>query len=378
MNDYRPVALTPVVMKCFERLVMERIKAGLSADLDPYQFAYRPNRSTEDAISTMLHFTLSHLDKKNTYARILFIDFSSAFNTIIPQQLVEKLKDLNVDTGTCNWILDFLTQRSQTVKVGNITSEPVVVNTGSPQGCVLSPLLFTLLTHDCTARFKSNLIIKFADDTTVVGLITDDEEAAYREEVEQLAVWCKAHNLALNTEKTKEMIVDFRTRTRPPHPPVNIDGSAVERVTSTKFLGVLLTDNLAPSSNTTAIIKKAQQRLYPLRQLKKADLSITALTMFYRGTIESLLTYCLTSWYGNSTEEEKKQLNRTVRTAEKIVGTTLPSLADMYQQRCLRRATGILGDTTHPSHSLISLLPSGRRYRSIDGEDEEVFFPICN
>ena len=214
---------------------------------------------------------------------------------------MEKLKDLNVDTGTCNWILDFLTQRSQTVKVGNITSEPVVVNTGSPQGCVLSPLLFTLLTHDCTARFKSNLIIKFADDTTVVGLITDDEEAAYREEVEQLAVWCKAHNLALNTEKTKEMIVDFRTRTRPPHPPVNIDGSAVERVTSTKFLGVLLTDNLAPSSNTTAIIKKAQQRLYPLRQLKKADLSITALTMFYRGTIESLLTYCLTSWYGNTT-----------------------------------------------------------------------------
>ena len=262
--------------------------------------------------------------------------------------------------------------------MGNNTSEPVTVNTGSPQGCVLSPLLFTLLTHDCTARSKSNLIIKFADDTTVIGLITDEEEAAYREEVEQLAVWCKAHNLALNTEKTKEMIVDFRTRIRPPHPPVNIDGSAVERVTSTKFLGVLLTDNLAPSSNITAITKKAQQRLYPLRQLKKADLSITALTMFYRGTIESLLTYCLTSWYGNSTAEEKKQLHRTVRTAEKIVGTTMPSLADMYQQRSLRRATGILGDTTHPSHSIISLMPSGRRYRSIGATTERMknsFFP---
>ena len=182
----------------------------------------------------------------------------------------------------------------------------------------------------------------------MVGLITTEDETAYRKEVEQLAVWCKAHNLALNTEKTKEMIVDFRTRIRPPHHPMTIDGSAVERVTSTTFLGVLLTDNLAPSSNITAITKKAQQRLYPLRQLKKVDLPIPALTMFYRGTIESLLTYCFTSWYGNSTVEEKKQLHRTLRTAERIIGTSLPFLADMYQQRCLRRATGIIGDTTHP------------------------------
>ena len=100
--------------------------------------------------------------------------------------------------------------------------------------------------------------------------------------------------------------------------------------------------------------------------------------MFYRGTIKSLLTYCLTSWYGNSTEEEKKQLNRTVRTAEKIVGTTLPSLADMYQQRCLRRATGILGDTLSQPHLPSAVWQKIQEYRGQDGEDEEQFFPIFN
>ncbi|XP_058241455.1 uncharacterized protein LOC131358028 isoform X1 [Hemibagrus wyckioides] len=88
LNDYRPVALTPINMKCFERLVMRHIKNLLPPSLDPMQFAYRPNRSTDDAITTTLHLALTHLDNKYTYLRMLFIDFSSAFNTIIPQHLI--------------------------------------------------------------------------------------------------------------------------------------------------------------------------------------------------------------------------------------------------------------------------------------------------
>ena len=168
-----------LLMKCFERLVLHHIKGSLPAKLDPLQFAYRANRSTDDAVSTALHLTLSHLEKENTYARLLFIDFSSAFNTIIPQQLVEKLRLLNVDSGTCTWILNFLSQRQQRVRVGSQTSRTITVSTGSPQGCVLSPLLFSLLTHDCTAKFISNHILKFADDTTVVGLISNNNEYAY-------------------------------------------------------------------------------------------------------------------------------------------------------------------------------------------------------
>ena len=84
LNDHRPVALTSVAMKCFERLVMAHINNIIPETLDLLQFAYRPNRSTDDAISIALHTTLSHLDKRTTSVRMLFIDYNSAFNTIVP------------------------------------------------------------------------------------------------------------------------------------------------------------------------------------------------------------------------------------------------------------------------------------------------------
>jgi hypothetical protein len=91
LNDYRPVALTSVAMKFFERMVITHITTIIPETLDPLQFAYRPNRFTNDAISITLHTTFSHLDKRNTYVRMLFIDDSSAFNTIVLTNLITKL-----------------------------------------------------------------------------------------------------------------------------------------------------------------------------------------------------------------------------------------------------------------------------------------------
>jgi hypothetical protein len=72
---------------------------------------------------------------------------------------------------------------------------------------MLGPLLYSLFTHDCVEAHDSNTIIKFVEDTTAVGLITDDDETAFREEVRDLAVWCQDNNLSLNVGKTSELIV---------------------------------------------------------------------------------------------------------------------------------------------------------------------------
>ncbi len=142
------------------------------------------------------------------------MDYSSAFNTIVPATLVAKLQTLGLNRSLCSWILDFLTGRSQVVRMGNNTSSPLILNTGAPQGCVLSPLLYSLYTHNCTATHSSNVIVKLADDTTVIGLITDNDETAYREEVSTLTKWCQENHLSLNIDKTKELVVDYRRQSR--------------------------------------------------------------------------------------------------------------------------------------------------------------------
>ena len=89
LNDYRSVALTSVTTKCFERLVMAHINTIMPESVDPLQFTYRPNRSTDDAISIALHTALPHLDKRYTYVRMLFIDY-----TIVPTKLITMLRTL--------------------------------------------------------------------------------------------------------------------------------------------------------------------------------------------------------------------------------------------------------------------------------------------
>ena len=130
---------------------------------------------------------------------MLFIDYSSAFNAIVPSKLIIRLGALcNRSPGLPD---------GPPPKVGNTT---LILNTEAPQGCVLSPLLYSLFTHDCLATHASNSIIKFEDAPTVVGLITNNDETAYMEEVRALAEWCQESNLSLNINKMKEQIVDFR------------------------------------------------------------------------------------------------------------------------------------------------------------------------
>ena len=182
--------------------------------------------------------------------------------------------------------------------------------------------------------------------------------------------WCNDNNLDLNTGKTKEMVVDFRTKNKTPIAPLTIKGQTIERVESFKFLGTTISCSLSWQDNTDIIVKKAQQRLFFLRQLKKFGLRREILKQFYRATVESVLTFSIIVWYGNLTDRQKQQLSRVVKTASKIVGDELPSLDSIYKERVKVRALKIVGDSAHPANNLFQLLPSGQRYRSFKTKNE--------
>ncbi len=172
-----------------------------------------------------------------------------------------------------------------------------------------------------------------------------------------LTKWCQENHLSLNIDKTKELVVDYRRQSRE-HTPITIDKTPVERVSSFKFLGVHITEDLTWSAHTDAV-------LFFLRRLRKFGTSPRILRSFYNCTVESILTGCITAWFGNSTAGNRRALQSVVRTARHIVGGELPSLQDIYTRRCTRKARRIIKDSSHPSHSLLSLLPSGIRLRSI-------------
>ncbi|KAI3365880.1 hypothetical protein L3Q82_000867 [Scortum barcoo] len=200
----------------------------------------QPGVGVEDAILYLLHRAHSHLDKGSGTVRILFLDFSSAFNTIQPTLLQDKLSRMGVDPQLMDWISDYLTGRPQYVGLKDITSDTVVSSTGAPQGTVLAPLLFTLYTSDFCYNSELCHIQKYADDTAIVGCIRDDREEEYRRlVVGNFAAWCHTNHLQLNTSKTKELVIDFG-RSRPRPRPVLLEGA--EKFSDDSAVVGLITD----------------------------------------------------------------------------------------------------------------------------------------
>ena len=105
--------------------------------------------------------------------------------------------------------------------------------------------------------------------------------------------------------------------------------------------------------------KKGHQRMYFLRCLRKAQLPQQLLINFYRRSIESIITYCITAWYPGCTADNRKALQRISTTAQRIMGAQLTPLEEIHRSRCSKKALSICKDPTHPGHGLFTLLPSG-------------------
>ncbi len=281
--------------------------------LDPLQFAYRANRSVDDAVNMGLHYVLQHLDRPGTYVRILFVDFSWAFNTIIPNSSCQTNSALHAHLHLS--VDQQLPNRQAAASEAGKIHHPALVRSALELLSVLSQLLFSLYTNDCTSKDPSVKLLKFADNTTLIGLNQDGDESNYRQEVKELAVWCSLNNLELNMLKTVEMIVDFRIN--PPALPHSPSWTAL-------WLQWRHSGSWAPISprtwvghSQTPLLKRPSRGCTPSPAEKVQPATGAAETVLLRNHWIRPRT-SITVWFSSGTKSELRRLQRVVRTAERI------------------------------------------------------------
>uniref|UniRef100_A0A671TU97 Reverse transcriptase domain-containing protein n=1 Tax=Sparus aurata TaxID=8175 RepID=A0A671TU97_SPAAU len=359
LNDLRPVALTSTVMKCFEKIFLKQLLCEVSPLLDPNQFAYRAERGVEDALLTLTNNIYEHLEQAKSLVKIVFIGFSSAFNTIQLHLMVKKLVHLGVNPKIVLWMYDFLTNRCQQVKFNSCVSSLKAINTGAPQGCVLSPILYTLYTNNCQAASSDHTYFKYADDTALVGFLKSNTTSleGFEREMQGFMKWCTDNFLVVNAKKTKEMVLDFNKK-EIIVPPSNISGEVVERVSRYTYLGVEIDNKLTFKECAQNKTKKLQKRMFFLRKLKHFQIDSCFLQMFYKSLLQSVLSFGIICAFGNMYIQDQKKLQRVVKIASRIIGVDQVSVAQLHNDLSLNKIDQILNDSTHPLH--LSFLRSSR------------------
>ena len=228
------------------------------------------------------------------------MDFSSAFNTLQTHILIKRLLDLDQSPGLILWITSFLSDWPQRVSIDDSLSDELVLNMGAPQGCVLSPVLFSIYTNEMMCDNEVLTLIKFADDMALTARLRDEISLSiYFEFIAKLVTWFNDSYLKLNIKKTKEICFEeHRAKDPTLMRPVQIDSENVEQVDSFKYLGTVLDKNFKFCDHVDFICKKANQRMYLIRKLKSFDVDTHILELVYRSLVLSILSFNIVTWYG--------------------------------------------------------------------------------
>ena len=229
----RPISLTPILSKvAVEFVVAEHLRPSILKKIGDNQFGVIPESSTRHALINMVHSWTKHTDGTGSTLRVVLFDYRKAFNLIDHPLLARKLLALDMPVGTSFWIINFLTDRTQTVKLGeDCLSEWRNVPAGVPQGTKLGPWLFILMLDDI--NISNTELWKYVDDTTIAECVDKKEDSRIQSDVEELIAKSNQNKFQLNESKCKELRISF-PKSAADFAPIVINGKAIEVVPTVK------------------------------------------------------------------------------------------------------------------------------------------------
>ena len=317
-GNYRPISLLSQFSKILEKVFYIKLMSfvGKNNIISNSQYGFRANHSTAYAISDLVESISDALDDSH-YAAGIFIDLRKAFDTVDHQILKNKLKYYGIRGPALKWIESYLFNRSQYVNYNNTDSKLCQIKFGVPQGSILGPLLFLLYINDICNISKILKVLLFADDTNLLcsGKNLEILIKTMNSELEKLSLWFKINKMSLNIEKTNFML--FGNKKCVQIDKVLLDNNVVTQVTDTKFLGVLLDNELNWKKHIGLVENKVSKGIGILYKMKD-KLDNKSLYMLYSTLILPYINYCSEIW-GNTCASRLEKLVCLQKKALRIV-----------------------------------------------------------
>ena len=322
MNNYRPISILSAVTKVFEKLLYEQLYQYLEENsiLTKHQSGFRSHHSTLTALLDATNEWFTNIDNGNINS-VVFLDLAKAFDTVDHDILLHKLKFYGVKNTDLNLIRSYLSNRIQYCSVGNNVSHPGKVKCGIPQGSNLGPLLFIIYINDLPHCLEHSVARMFADDTTITVAENNLKqiEQVINLDLKNLLQWFLANKLSLSAKKTWYMLMasDPKLANICYDPNLLIGDCSIDRVSTTKSLGVYIDERLSWSDHIDHIIKKVSSSIAALRHIKPFVKRETLLTL-YNSLIQPQFDYCNVVW-DNPTKGLTDRLQRLQNRAARVI-----------------------------------------------------------
>ena len=314
------------------------------------------------ALTSMFHHWSKASDGTGAAVRVVLFDYRKVFDLRDHNLLVQKILGLNIHGCVANWVIDFLCNRKQHVKLSSdCLSEWGPVPAGVPQGTKLGPWLFLLKINDLKV---DSLTWKYMDDTTVAEIVPRGEVGNAQRAVSMVADWSLTNNMQLNADKCKELIIDFKKNTHD-FSSLVIEGNKLLVVSSAKILGVTISDNLKWNDHVLECIKKANKRLFFIVLLRRANVPTKDILDFYFCTVRPILEYCVPVYHHVLPKYLNEELERVPNCVTKIFASKssydecianfgLTTLKERRENLSTRFFSSIAIDPSHKRSSLLS------------------------